>query len=355
MTDDKPRRRNNSTIAFYGIMAMLAMLIVGGYVLVGMAGEQTGDGTVPATHTPQNTIAIKDAALMQDERTNEVGYTTTPVPDFAATQRVLGVTITAQVVEVEKRMAQVTTTAEARAIEKDDELHGYAVSEAQVHLQGAINTTDYEDDLHQQVISHTVEMNAVELDKHTEYLEWMNVVNLVWASAWRTLVLVLAVGLCGFIGWRVYNAYDDERWESTERLEAELERIRKAEEYEQVATEKAVKVAKLLVFIHDAIRVNGEDDNQIPPNTKMDGWNAERWSECVQILKENRLVEIFRGGALQGTFYKRGTLGDLRDELESGNIPSPTSRAEAARVRYVGRMRDSRNTAENGIDERNAR
>jgi hypothetical protein len=215
-------------------------------------------------------------------------------------------------------------------------------------LSSKVQSLNYEQELHQQVISHTVEMNAVELERRITYLDAMNVINLVWASSWRALVLVLVVGLCGFIGWRVYNAYEDERWESTERLEAELERIRKAEEYEQIATEKAVKVAKLLVFIHDAIRVNGEDDNQIPPNTKMDGWNAERWSECVQILKENRLVNIIQGGSIQGTFYKRGTLGDLRDELESGEIPSPTSRAEAARVRYVGRMRDNRNADEYG-------
>jgi len=270
----------------------------------------------------------------------------TPAPDFAATQRALdnaresfNATVTAEA----KRVQNMATATEQAHIGRLNESE-YNVAMADVTSK--IQQLNYEDELHQQVISHTVRMQAVELERRGTYLDAMNVINLIWASAWRFLVLVIVVAFCGFVGWRVYNSYEDERWETKERLEAELERIRRAEEYERTAIEKAQLIADLTIFFRDALKVNGADNSKLPTNTQMDGWNADGWQEIVDKLKQLRLVVTVRGGIAteQGTYLTGGeTIGTFLDCLKAGEIPSPTPLADAAKKRYIERMRSEQN------------
>ena len=86
----------------------------------------------------------------------------------------------------------------------------------------------------------------------------------------------------------------------------------------------------------DAIKVNGEEDHQIPSNTKMEGWHADDWSGPVNDLKADMMVITNN----QGTFLKVGNLGDLLHALENDDYPYPTTVASRHVAGYQSRMQE---------------
>lgn len=154
---------------------------------------------------------------------------------------------------------------------------------------------------------------------------------IAWGGGALAIILTM-IGLLiafRFVYWNLLDAYERERDEQSreqyhKQQLAEIEMNRKAAAH-------AARVAEIAAFVADAIKINGEEDHQVPANTKMDGYNAEGWSRIVEMLKADGKVYTSN----HGTFLNRGTLGDLRDELVNGYLP--TSRAEIARVRFLSR------------------
>jgi len=93
---------------------------------------------------------------------------------------------------------------------------------------------------------------------------------------------------------------------------------------------------KLIKFVDNAIEVNGAEDHQVPANTKLDDWSADKWQEIVNILKADGMAYATN----LGTFLKQGTLGDLREALSNNAYPYPTTVASRHVAAYQARTRD---------------
>lgn len=299
--------------------------------------------------------------------------TWTPGPQFEATQQVYANQESALRVElanleaekadlqaeIERRKAEAADAKDRREAEQDEELHDlkyYGMAEEiNAKIESLQEQAAYERELHQAVISNTLQMGQVEAKNRDARLKGVTWI-LVGALGAAGLVLVVAGGFLAFrvvrnVAWRIEDGYEAEVEETTEkrkaRIEAEMVQVLNEERAQALGN----KVSRLSAFVYDCIRVNGEEDHQVPANTRpgMEAWHANRWSEVVAELKHDGAVQTIRGGNAAGTYVQKPyiNLGGLRDALAQGTYHhSPSSRAEAARLRWLERIGSVKNARE---------
>ena len=262
--------------------------------------------------------------------------TTTPAPNYHGTQVALDASIATHQAGIDEAMRKATGTAEALAIAHQATVYSVDVSIVQTRLSGAIADYEYGNLLHDIVISKTVVMAQDEIN----FAAWrQRVGNNIWLT-WNIALLVLAGAAVLVVGYAVIKHYADvgkaERNATIQERQNKLDADKMKLEAERAAEIKAAKVARLHRFVVDAIKVNGEEDHQIPSNTKMEGWYADDWSGPVNDLKADMMVITNN----QGTFLKVGNLGDLLHALENDDYPYPTTVASRHVAGYQSRMRD---------------
>ena len=168
--DEHPRKRSYATAALFII---LAVMILGGCWMLARDGVQN-EYVEGATRTPRPTIAVAtDHVLYRDNTINEVlssTITKTSPPDFSATQKALDADIAIHTAMVATQMEMVSSTREAEAIKQTQELYNIELTGAQAELNSKIQSLNYEEELHQEVYSHTLAMNAVELEQRERRL-----------------------------------------------------------------------------------------------------------------------------------------------------------------------------------------
>jgi len=281
--------------------------------------------------------------------------TGTPAPDFQATRWAAEAAEATHQSGVATQWARVTSTEQAREIEREDELHQIGVAAAWVGYDQAVEAADYQQRMHQVAISNTVTLGRVEaenLDTRMQGLNWI-----LWGvlGGCGSLGLILSAYLgwkiARNIAWRIEDGYEAEVEESTEKRKQRIQATMAQVLNEERAKALGVKTSRLSNFVYDCIRVNGEEDHQVPANTKdgMEAWHANRWSDVVRELKHDGAVQTIRGGNAAGTYVKEPyvNLGGLRDALENGTYKhSPSSRAEAARERWLERIGSGENARE---------
>jgi len=318
-----------------GLLVLLSVLVciaIGVYVVLNNPSAKPNELSTPTPVTPWEW----DGATITPQPNVQNGYDSvsephnTPPPDFPATQRALDAAISDHESKVAEQAKRVTTTAEALAVAHAVELHNLSVQYETIKLSGAISEFDFEDTLRQEVITSTRAMTTVQVGRESEHLLGLNIIDWIWIGGLKFAGLFV-IGIV--VGGALYFLIDNTRTEKAAGLDErrrQNEDERHAIAIQEAANEKAVRLAALYRFVCDAIEVNGAEDHQVPANTKLDGWNADRWTGAVNILKTDGMALTTN----QGTFLKQGDLGELRNALENGEYPYPTGGADAAKSRF---------------------
>jgi hypothetical protein len=81
----------------------------------------------------------------------------------------------------------------------------------------------------------------------------------------------------------------------------------------------------VLEMLRDAVRVSGEDEQQVPSWRKLPGWSSERWQRVVAALEASQAVEVAPG---RGTYVSNRyrDLGDVLYAVETRQLrirPAP--------------------------------
>lgn len=275
-------------------------------------------------------------ATPRPTRTQEPERTATPAPKWEATQRALDEQAAALKAEqeaqrqaIEAQRLEATTKADKENLEQLRRMNdaAYALALDKLEAQQSANAADaaLQATLSNGILAKQQALDASEIRAAQKLDDWTVTLQMIWIAAWRGLVLiaVMLFIVLLFINGARRNEYDAEILAMGKRFENQLRDME--HQYIQEAQERTTRINIISQFIYDACRYGDADYHQVPPNTKMDGWNADRWQRAVNLLKEDGVIYTSN----QGTFTKDGvgTLGELRDEIERGEYPSPTTPA----------------------------
>jgi len=222
MTNDHPRARSIiSTLATAFVIFAVFALVFGSIFLWAKAKPSA---RTEVTHTPRATVNISfsDNTHAEVLPTHEIA-THTPVPDFASTQRALDDAVSTHQAAIETQMSEAANVATATELAHVGRMNEAEYNGAVAGVSSKIHLLNYEEQLHAEVISHTVEMQAVELKEQARYLNVFNTIRLIGHASWRALALVVAVTLMGWFFWFLYlRTVDEPEYYDPEPLRLEM-------------------------------------------------------------------------------------------------------------------------------------
>lgn len=312
-------------------VASLVVLIVVVFAAIGVSAYLERQGIRQPT-VSDNLTTIAPTATPQPMRTTEVGYTTTPAPDFAAMQR----TIDEQVADLNEQRAQFYADIERDALEAATEKAQEEIAQLR-RMYDADYTAKLEDLDHQRrmnaetykvyatlqagIVAKQVALDLSEIRTAQKLDEWNAIIKATWLTAWRLLgLLTVAAGIVWlFIKTSQMDEQKAELLRMAHTYEDQIRTIH--QEVTEKARAEALRYNQIRDYVRDSVRVAGGDYHQFPPASDpgMAHWHNDRRTEVVGYMKADGKVYTDN----RGTFVKRGTLAELLDEIERGEYPSP--------------------------------
>jgi hypothetical protein len=302
MTDDDRPARNWGTYVFFALMA----LFIGALMLVRATAEpvqnlssDVRNYTPVPTHTPQNTIAIQ-----LDVKTEEK-VTTTPVPDFAAIQRALDDAVSEHKASVATQVAQAANVATATELAHVSRMNDTEYDGAVSVLSSKIQALNYEEELHRQTISHTVELQAVELREMERYISMDYTIRLIGSAAWRGFALLVVVALTMWFFWFLYlrTAEPDEYVEERVILEVITDKTKKR--FDDLPVDKD----KFKVWAEYALAGRSLSYPEWAGKNMM--FTRPEYDKLTTLMRNSGIIEFVGGEPSQGQQVTKAGVGSL--------------------------------------------